>query len=87
MVIRALPGSAGYMFASWPAAPPVFEGVSRAARLFVPLPARASIEAPGPVAIGAPLAPPVEGQPAALAPVAGRVVGPAGRRSRCASAS
>ena len=77
MVLRALPGSAGYMFASWPAAPPVFDGVARAAKLFVPLPARAThppAVSAGPAPVGAALVAPTEGQPHTLAPVAGRVI-------------
>ena len=85
MVIRALPGSAGYMFASWPASPPVFEGVGRGAgaggaRLLVPLPAGAArqpelINRDVLVTPGAALVAPVEGFPATLAPVSGRAVG------------
>jgi electron transport complex protein RnfC len=80
MVIRALPGSAGYMFASWPASPPVFEGVGRGVRLRVPLPTGAVrqpelIARDSSVPSGAPLAAPVEGLIATLAPVSGRVVG------------
>jgi electron transport complex protein RnfC len=81
MVIRALPGSAGYMFASWPAAPPVFEGVGRGgAKLFVPLPPGAArepelIAREANVAAGAALVAPIEGLPATLAPVAGRAIG------------
>ena len=84
MVIRALPGSAGYMFASWPASPPVFETVWRSgARLLVPLPAGAArqpdlIARDSPVTAGAALVAPVEGLSATLAPVAGRAIGTCG---------
>src|SRR5688572_9884774 len=83
MPIRALPGSPGYMFASWPAAPPVFEAVARPSRLCVPMPIRATrptvpspATEPPTVAAGAPLAGPVEGEAATLAPMPGRALGP-----------
>jgi electron transport complex protein RnfC len=80
MVIRALPGSAGYMFASWPASPPVFEGVGRGVRLRVPTPAAAArqpelIARDVPVHAGAPLVAPIEGLAATLAPVSGHARG------------
>jgi electron transport complex protein RnfC len=80
MVIRAHPSSAGYMFAGWPASPPVFEAVAAPPRLWIPIPPGASGDvspriAGETVTAGSRVVAEVEGAPAALAPSDGKCIG------------